>query len=581
MRDCRFRLALCVLCLSVASVSAQAQAVSFNKFRNHRFAARHADFNSDGREDFIINGNECASGQFGIVLSSGANGYAPTACYSTPGGEAYYFAIGDFNGDGNADLIVSDLSPNMYEYLGSSTGALHLQATYVAATDMYSFLTADVNHDGNIDLLFWGSDNNLWVWFGHGDGTLTQGPSTPTAGVGYLQLGDFDGDGIADVFAQVGSEDGSTLQILYGDGTGHFQAAPAWGDYIFYSVYDLNGDGKSDLVGDPFIFSINGNRYFNETQVLYGSADRNLVEDEIHLTHCDPWGTGPAVADLNGDGINDFAVVEDQDCNGDSPDTFNARLGTANGTYRPEQAFFTGPTQEVLGGPSVVRADHDNKPDLLLFNFGSTDLAVDYLFENTTNGNFPACNPPDGYTGIAICSPTRGVVASSPVRFSIGAANQTHARKVEVWVDGTKLGEQRRGAFSYYSFLDASFQLSTGTHSVTVYSAGWDNLLESTTFSLNVGSSKCASPASPGVNVCSPLNSARVVSPMLAWASGTVTGTVARMEVSVDGVQQYTAPGTNTMMTNLTLTSGKHRLVYSIVNTDGVKWQQTVNVTVN
>jgi hypothetical protein len=160
------------------------------------------------------------------------------------------------------------------------------------------------------------------------------------------------------------------------------------------------------------------------------------------------------------------------------------------------------------------------------------------------------------------------VVGSSPVRFSIGAANQTPGRKVEVWVDGKKMGEQRKGAFSYYSFLDATHELSNGNHTVTVLSAGWDNMLQEFTFPLTVGGTTCAPPWAPGVNVCSPLN------------HGTVTGTVARMEVWVNGVKRYTTYGKNTLKTNITVGAGAHKFVYYIVNTDGHQWKQTVYATV-
>jgi hypothetical protein len=56
---------------------------------------------------------------------------------------------------------------------------------------------------------------------------------------------------------------------------------------------------------------------------------------------------------------------------------------------------------------------------------------------------------------------------------------------VEVWIDGVKVGEQLTG-WSYYSFMDAQFNVAAGQHSVTIFSAGWDNLLESVTFPLTV-----------------------------------------------------------------------------------------------
>ena len=87
-------------------------------------------------------------------------------------------------------------------------------------------------------------------------------------------------------------------------------------------------------------------------------------------------------------------------------------------------------------------------------------------------------------------------------------------------------------------------------------------------------------PHSPGVNVCSPLNNATVNANVLAWASGTVTGTITRMEVWVDGVKKFSTFGSNTLKTNLSLSSGPHRFVFYIVNTAGLKWKTTVTATV-
>lgn len=571
------RFALVLTCMVLAIPIAFSQAVSFTTFSSPYLDSLHADFNSDGREDFI-NSTGCSSSSFGLALSTGDGTYAPPVCYTLPNGTPDYFAIGDFNGDGNADLIVSNQTNTFYEYLGSGAGALRFYRSFTAPTGVLTLAAADVNHDGKIDLLFWGGDNNLWVWFGNADGTFTPGPATAMSAGGYLAVGDFDGDGKADILSIYGDEGGTFYQVFYGDGTGNFQSSKLWVDDVDYAIYDLNGDGRSDLVGQPFDFSINGNRYYKKVRVLYGHANRIFTEREITTANCDAWGFPPAVADFNGDGINDIAAVEASDCKGDGPDTFNVLLGNGNGTYQHEQVIYTGSSTELLIGTSIMRANRDSKPDLVLSeDYGD---GSNLLFQNTTIGNFPACNAPPGYTGITLCAPTTTVVGSSPVQFSIGAANQTPGRKVEVWVDGKKMSEQLKGAFSYYSFLDATYQLSNGKHTVTVFSAGWDNLLQQFTFPLTVGSATCASPSSPGVNVCSPLNHATVDSPVLAWASGTVTGTVARMEVWVDGVKKYTTYGKNTLKTSISLASGTHKFLYYIVNTAGQKWKQTVYATV-
>jgi hypothetical protein len=63
-------------------------------------------------------------------------------------------------------------------------------------------------------------------------------------------------------------------------------------------------------------------------------------------------------------------------------------------------------------------------------------------------------------------------------------------------------------------------------------------------------------------------------------ASATVTGTIARMEVWVDGVKKFSTFNSRTLSTSLSLASGSHRFVVYAVNTAGTKWQNAVNATV-
>jgi FG-GAP-like repeat/Bacterial Ig domain len=576
MVDVKGRLALLTMVLVLVAPVAFSQTASFSQTFSPNFSQTHADFNSDGEEDFIVTYG-CPNGNFGLVLSNGNGTYAPPVCYALPSGSPAYFAIGDFNRDGNPDVIVSYGGNSFYEYLGSASGKLHLQANFMTSTTVFGVAAADVNHDGRIDLLFDSfnaSDTNLHVWFGNGDGGFTVGPSTPMAISGALFVGDFDGDAKADVFSEL-NEYGSSYQVFYGDGTGHFQAAASFGDDVLYTPYDLNGDGRMDLVGTPFDFSTNGDVYHNTVRVLYGNANRTFTSRDITLKNCAPWERDVAVADFNGDGINDLVVAEASDCKGNAPVTVNVLLGNADGTYQPEQVVYSG--SNSLAFFSVLRGNRDTKPDFVVFevNTGSAGLPG-ILFENTSSGNFPACSAPNHYTGITLCAPTSTVAAGSPVTFSIGASNQTAGRKVEVWIDGKKMSEELKHAFSYYSFLDASYNLAAGTHNVTVYSAGWDNILESLSFPLTVGSSTCAPPSSPGLNVCSPIGNSTDDSPVLAWASGTVTGTIARMEVWVDGVKDDSTYGSNTLKKSLSLAAGTHRFDYYIVNTAGTKWEKTV-----
>jgi hypothetical protein len=190
------RFALLVSFCGMAISSAFSQAVSFTVFQSTRLFTVHADFNSDGREDFILgpfSGSGCSQSAFGVVLSTSDGVYAAPVCYKLPSGQPAGFVIGDFNGDGNPDLIVSTLTNfgagDFYEYLGKASGALHLKTGFTAGAIQGT--AADVNHDGKIDLLFVGN-GGLNVWFGNGDGSFTIGPKT-TMSAGGDQL--FSGDG--------------------------------------------------------------------------------------------------------------------------------------------------------------------------------------------------------------------------------------------------------------------------------------------------------------------------------------------------------------------------------------------------
>jgi Big-like domain-containing protein len=90
----------------------------------------------------------------------------------------------------------------------------------------------------------------------------------------------------------------------------------------------------------------------------------------------------------------------------------------------------------------------------------------------------------------------------------------------------------------------------------------------------------CSAPASAGVHICAPAGGSTVSSPVLVEAASTVSGTIARMELWVDGVKKYTAPSSRQLNTTAGLAAGTHRFAVLAVNTAGQKWQSVANATV-
>lgn len=454
----------------------------------------HADLNNDGREDFVYPAFNGTAIQ--VQLSTGDGTYAAPVSYTLPGSASVQLiTIADFNGDGKADLFVIGASGGTqytaFVYFNNGSGTFTLASQFSTPSlnsSVSGLVAADFNHDGRMDVAF-SQYPYVFVFFGDGKGQFTAGPQTQVQYDGALMLGDFDGDGHADL-AVSDFTNYQNVQILYGDGTGAFPDTKfihlPQGYHTLPGVTDVNSDGRSDIVAATFY--PNNPNYIS---VYYGLYDRSWTANTIiPISHC-AGREVPVAADVNGDGINDL-IVPESDCNNDAQTTHYVGVLTrnSNASYNPDQIVYTSSSPDlIISNFTVIRANADTKPDIAFTQCTATPCVNPANFElrvllNTTSGAFHACDAPNAFVGINVCSPA-GTYMSTAVNFSIGAAGQTNMRKVEVWVDSQKLGEQLNG-FSKYSFFDRTFNLNPGTHQVDIYGAGVDNSLVRKSYTLNV-----------------------------------------------------------------------------------------------
>jgi hypothetical protein len=558
--------------------------------------AGHGDFNNDGREDLLVLDFSSPSSKGLLYLSSGDGTYqAPVTLPQavSPG----FTAVGDFNGDGKLDFAASGPSGSQVSiYLGNGNGTFQPAKIVSDSTSSGEYCdgiaAADMNHDGKTDLveiiLSPGHSDSVQLWISNGNGTFTAGQRSSGAVGGFGTFaGDFDGDGKPDIATVYADKGAATVQVWYGDGAGHvgspFQITdPNNYDDLNLQLADINNDGRSDLVGSGFIYGVSGTSQFvQKLAVFSGNSNRTLSYSNISTNQCPG---SPAVADFNGDGINDLAYSE-ASCTTASTSNFVIRPGTGNGGFGAEQTVYQN-TYRIYQ-PYAVRTTTGTKPDQVFVedlgphNDPSTNPPEALvLLSNASAGSFPGCGVTGVAEGIRICTP--GASASSPVTFSIGAAGPTSMRTAAVWVDGKKVHEQLAHAFSNYSFLDASIPLAAGSHAITIYGTGWDDTLQQKSFTLTVTGSGgvCSAPTAAGVHVCAPANGSTVSSPVAVQAAATITGTLARMEVWVDGVKKYTETSSKTLSTSLSLAAGSHRFTIFAVNTAGTKWQGVSTATV-
>jgi CHRD domain/FG-GAP-like repeat/PKD domain len=212
----------------------------------------------------------------------------------------------DFNGDGEGDVVWRGSSGDNYIFLMNGTSVLPTSGYTNGVPDLGWQIvgTGDFDGDGKTDILWRkASTGENYIFLMNG--------TTVKAGSGYINtvgapwvvagVGDFDGDGKADILWRnsVTGED----YIFFMNGTtvlgtsGYTNAVPDL-HWQVAGIGDFDGDGKADILwrngttGEDFIFLMNG------TTVLGTSAYTNAVQD-LH------WQVA-GIGDFDGDGKSDI-----------------------------------------------------------------------------------------------------------------------------------------------------------------------------------------------------------------------------------------------------------------------------------
>lgn len=229
---------------------------------NGPFFVTVGDFNGDGIEDLAV--VNPAGLNLSILLGNGDGTFKLASNPAAGSGlDPVAAAVGDFNGDGKLDIAVADdarstgVPGSVTILLGNGDGTFTQAPVSPATGDSpLSIAVADFNGDGKADLAVANSyvdaaqPGSVTILLGNGNGTFTPAAISPTTGnLPYsVAIGDFNGDGKADLAtANVGS---NTATVLLGNGDGTFTLAdsPTTGtDPLFAAVGDFNGDGLSDI----------------------------------------------------------------------------------------------------------------------------------------------------------------------------------------------------------------------------------------------------------------------------------------------------------------------------------------------
>ncbi len=323
-----------------------------------------ADFNHDGISDlaFIRNGhyeNGDPYGSFASVFYGDRNGQYRIEdagdIYRSKGHTGLFpeLYVGDFNGDGNMDLIVdyegAFTRERLYQILWGFQGGFR-EGALLPYDGFVSYAgTGDFNGDGKTDLM---AGQELLL--SKGDGTFETVFPDPffedvPFRLGRTISGDFNGDGKADYIFPDDTYTGK-FTVFLGNAQGSLkqpitqQLEPY---SVFFAVGDLTGDGKADLLGTVVADPV------KHLKIEPGHGDGTFGPAlELPLEEA---GVGDVqIADFNLDGVPDFAYVG-------TTGVATVMFGTGNGGFRKDTE-----RHYVPFGDNVVRGDYngDGKPDL-------------------------------------------------------------------------------------------------------------------------------------------------------------------------------------------------------------------------
>lgn len=320
----------------------------------------------------VANGSGAASNFVSFPVAVSRNALSFSTTNYPVGTNPNFVAVGDFNGDGNLDLVVSNQNSNTISILlGNGDGTFKPHVDYPAEFEPIEIVTGDFNGDGKLDFAVANDGESISIFLGNGDGTFQPQIVTPVTLQAFtLAVGDLNGDGKLDVVVgYINTSATTNVGVLLGNGDGTFQPV------VNYPAGGTNTEGAAlaDLRNNGLLDLVVSNPNENTICVLFGNGDGTFQAPAIYAAGTYPdWNL---LADFNRDGYVDIANTVS---NSVGP-AFEELPNLGNGTFSSFTEYGTG-NQPV----ALVSADlnGDGKLDIASTSGSASNLNVSTLLGN-------------------------------------------------------------------------------------------------------------------------------------------------------------------------------------------------------
>lgn len=252
------------------------------------------DFNNDGRMDFVgVNFNGLLNQQVTILLNSGSGTFTGSNKRNFASRQnTLDVAVGDFNEDGNLDVVtISQENTNAFALLlGDGTGNLAAPIFFNAGNTPQGIVVGDMNKDGNLDILVTnrGTPEDVYIYLGNGSGNFSAPTIITIANVWDITVADFNNDTNPDFAVYVSN----TVQVWFGNGTGTtYTLGPTITSFGIsgnpIASADLDGDGDIDILASSAYTLNDGSGNFSPRIVVSQTGSKYTVADLNKDSHPD------------------------------------------------------------------------------------------------------------------------------------------------------------------------------------------------------------------------------------------------------------------------------------------------------
>ncbi len=316
------------------------------------------------------------------VLSGGSGSFVSSQDVA-PGVSGSSTALGDIDGDGDLDLVMTgfDGSARHFKtYLNNGSGTFTLFHSRTPTLSASSLALGDLDGDGDLDLVISGDNGGtkfFLTFLNEGDGSFSQSQVfSPGLSLGSLALGDLDADGDPDLVAT--GDDGSTkiTKVFQNNGSGFFSLHQSITPGVCDSAIalgDLNNDGSPDLVLTGF----DGTSSYFKTFTNSGAGAFFQLQNFMPSLRY----AGVVLGDLDKDGFLDMIIAGAEG----GTDYFRSYFNNGAGVMSLSQTLGVG-----VSLASLVLGDLNGDGDLDLVISGSEPPAHTTVFQNNGRGVFTA-----------------------------------------------------------------------------------------------------------------------------------------------------------------------------------------------